>query len=259
MKEKALMFSEDSSTARTCKTVNVFYNVTVHGGINAGVFRDQGLVKDMPSCIHRCCGWKLCTVALMLISRCFLISCKNEQSCRSVQAQSFKIQPSIAFISRQKRLDVVTKNLTVYPTSFLKSSTLQERMLTTKLTSVLPSFTPISIIGDQLKTHITSAVSPTSTSDVQKTNRSKASILFISAQRTTSTTKTLPVTPIKQTSHHVKTKVKKTDVAKLRNAENNYNGTTQPKNRLQDNAEEPLIKHSSNNFLLATKRISSTC
>ena len=250
---KSFNVSEDSSTARTCKTVNVFYNVTVHGGINAGVFRDQGLVKDMPSCIHRCCGWKLCTVALMLISRCFLISCKNEQSCRPVQAQSFKIQPSIAFISRQKRLDVVTKNLTVYPTSFLKSSTLQERMLTTKLTSVLPSFTPISIIGDQLKTHITSAVSPTSTSDVQKTNRSKASILFISAQRTTSTTKTLPVTPIKQTSHHVKTKVKKTDVAKLRNAENNYNGTTQPKNRLQDNAEEPLIKHSSNNFLLALR------
>ena len=92
-------FSEDE----ICQSTVVYYNATMRGGINAGVFKDQGTVQNMRKCIEHCCRWQFCSLAFMLLTRCYTIACYNEHLCDPVPAKNLTFTPRIAFISRVRR------------------------------------------------------------------------------------------------------------------------------------------------------------
>jgi len=133
-------FSKDE----TCQSTAVFYNATMRGGINAGVFKDQGTVQNMRKCIEQCCRWQFCSVAFMLLTRCYIIACYNDHLCDPVTARNVTFTPRIAFISRVRRdhgnfsrilENIPTPTLSVYQKSHLKTSTGGTNFTTAKVYS----------------------------------------------------------------------------------------------------------------------------
>ena len=86
-----------------CQSTVIYYNATMQGGINAGVFKDQGTVQNMRKCIEQCCRWQFCSVAFMLLTRCYAIACYNDHLCNPVPARNLTFTPRIAVISRVQR------------------------------------------------------------------------------------------------------------------------------------------------------------
>ena len=87
----------------TCQSTIVYYNATMRGGIKAGIFRDQGSVQNMRKCIEQCCRWQFCSVAFMVLTRCYTIACYNEHLCDPVPARNLTFTPRIGFVSRIRR------------------------------------------------------------------------------------------------------------------------------------------------------------
>ena len=120
------------SNDETCQSTAVFYNATMRGGINAGVFKDQGSVQSMRKCIEQCCRWQFCSVAFMLLTRCYIIACYNDHLCDPVSARNVTFTPRVAFVSRVRRdqsslssilENIPTPNVSGYQKSHLKTST----------------------------------------------------------------------------------------------------------------------------------------
>ena len=111
-----------------CQSAVVYYNATMRGGINAGIFKDQGPVQNMRKCIEQCCRWQFCTVAFMLLTRCYTIACYNDHLCDPVPARNVTFTPRIAFISRVRRdqgdFTNILKNIAT-PSPALLSSTME--------------------------------------------------------------------------------------------------------------------------------------
>lgn len=124
---ESVEFSKDE----ICQSTTVFYNATMRGGINAGVFKDQGTVQNMRKCIEQCCRWQFCSVAFMLLTRCYIIACYNDHLCDPVPARNVTFTPRVAFVSRVQRdhgnlssilENIPTPSLSVYQKSHLKTT-----------------------------------------------------------------------------------------------------------------------------------------
>lgn len=135
-------FSKDE----TCQSTAVFYNATMRGGINAGVFKDQGTVQNMRKCIEQCCRWQFCSIAFMLMTRCYIIACYNDHLCDPVPARNVTFTPRVAFVSRVQRnhgnLSSILENIPTPSLSFYQESTGGANFTTAKVYSnktLLPS------------------------------------------------------------------------------------------------------------------------
>ena len=84
-----------------CGQEDIEYNVTLRGGQYAGVFRDQGPVKNMQECMHVCCKSKKCDVAMMHGSKCFSVQCLNDTTCETIPADDEDIDIQIAHMERK--------------------------------------------------------------------------------------------------------------------------------------------------------------
>ncbi|XP_048590274.1 uncharacterized protein LOC5501396 [Nematostella vectensis] len=89
-----------------CGVVRVYHNATMRGGIHSGVIKDQGEAQDMKSCVSKCCQWQACSVAFMILSRCYAIACYNPTSCEALPANNVTLNPRLAVISRVKRQEI---------------------------------------------------------------------------------------------------------------------------------------------------------
>ena len=132
------------SKDETCQSTAIFYNATMRGGINAGVFKDQGTVQSMRKCIEQCCQWQFCSVAFMLLTRCYIIACYNDHLCDPVPARNVTFTPRVAFVSRVRRdhgnlssilENIITPTLSVYQKSHHKTSSGETNFTTAKVYS----------------------------------------------------------------------------------------------------------------------------
>ena len=120
---------ENTKAKLLCIPSITLQNVTLRNGINSGYFRDEGTVKSMQQCIELCCRRMNCSVAFMLVNRCFSVSCYNKFSCKSIPARTSIFQPQLAYVRRN--LDSLfsasisltdTISITATRTDFLASS-----------------------------------------------------------------------------------------------------------------------------------------
>lgn len=82
-----------------CGQEDIEYNVTLRGGQYAGIFRDQGPVKNMQECMHLCCNSKNCDVAMMHGTKCFSVRCLNDSVCESIPADDEDIDMQVAHMT----------------------------------------------------------------------------------------------------------------------------------------------------------------
>ena len=101
--QQGLNTGEAVSEDELCQSTVVYYNATMRGGINAGVIKDQGNVPNMRKCVEQCCRWQFCSVAFMLLTRCYTVACYNDHLCDTVPAKNLTFTPKVAFISRVRR------------------------------------------------------------------------------------------------------------------------------------------------------------
>lgn len=73
--------------------------MTLRGGQYAGIFKDQGQVKNMQECMHLCCNSKKCDVAMMHGPKCFSVQCLNDSSCETIPADGEDIDMQIAHMT----------------------------------------------------------------------------------------------------------------------------------------------------------------
>ena len=78
---------------------NTIFNVTLRGGIKSGNFTDKGVVKHMDECSAYCCADGQCNVAFLIRDNCFLVSCKDYDSCQIKPALSEYYHPRLAYVN----------------------------------------------------------------------------------------------------------------------------------------------------------------
>lgn len=83
-----------------CNAGNIFYNVTLQGGIRAGQFKKIGPSEDMNTCTRFCCEDRQCDVAFMAKQNCYLVSCLTNSLCESVPTDSPKLFPRLSYVTR---------------------------------------------------------------------------------------------------------------------------------------------------------------
>ena len=92
---------------------NTIYNVTLRGGIKSGNFTDKGVVKHMDECSAFCCADEKCNVAFLIRDNCFLVSCKDYNSCRVKPALSEYYHPRLAYVNWSPPDDEIPGNILV--------------------------------------------------------------------------------------------------------------------------------------------------
>ncbi|EDO46077.1 predicted protein [Nematostella vectensis] len=80
-----------------CWDSDVLYNQTLIGGINAGVFTDNGKASTMDLCMQFCCKRKDCDLAFMIEDDCYSVACSSTRSCKTRKARPTQFYPRIAF------------------------------------------------------------------------------------------------------------------------------------------------------------------
>lgn len=73
--------------------------MTLRGGIKAGNFTDKGVVKNMEECSAFCCADEQCNVAFLIRDNCFLVACKDYDSCKMKPALSEYYRPRMAYVN----------------------------------------------------------------------------------------------------------------------------------------------------------------
>ena len=75
-------------------------------GHNAGEFRRAKNANDVDTCSQECCNSTLCDVAYMVENICFLVKCKDANSCQPVSVEHVKYQSSVVLVpNRSGRQD----------------------------------------------------------------------------------------------------------------------------------------------------------
>ena len=96
---------ESAPPGEVCYGTRVYASSTMRGGIKAGIIKEAGPVDDMKACVSRCCQWKFCTVAFMILTRCYMIACYDEHLCEPIPARDVAFSPRLEFVSRIRRGD----------------------------------------------------------------------------------------------------------------------------------------------------------
>ena len=61
-----LVWTTDTALAGQCKSGQIYKEMTLKGGINAGTYKDVGGVSTMEECQKKCCEFNACDLAFML-------------------------------------------------------------------------------------------------------------------------------------------------------------------------------------------------
>ncbi|XP_031554877.1 uncharacterized protein LOC116291804 isoform X2 [Actinia tenebrosa] len=98
---------DSSSNGSVCWDGDVLYNQTLIGGINAGVFTDNGKTTTMDLCMQSCCKQPACDLAFMIEDDCYSVACTSPSSCKTRAARPTQFYPRISF--RNKFKDMMSK------------------------------------------------------------------------------------------------------------------------------------------------------
>ena len=86
--------------SQNCTTSDTYYNVTLRGGLKAGNFTFFGIALSKEDCVSRCCITKGCDVTFMVLDRCFLVDCYEDNLCDVIAAKNAdKFRPVITYVN----------------------------------------------------------------------------------------------------------------------------------------------------------------
>ena len=85
---------------KLCPYSEVEYNTTIQGGLAAANYKYGGKVTNINDCVQLCCESDSCSIAFMFSNECFLLVCKSENQCKSIQAASTELNPRMVRLLR---------------------------------------------------------------------------------------------------------------------------------------------------------------
>lgn len=85
-----------------CWDGDIAYNKTLIGGINAGVFKDNGKATTMDMCMQFCCKRADCDLAFMIEDDCYSVACSTPSSCKTRKARPTQFYPRISYTRKFK-------------------------------------------------------------------------------------------------------------------------------------------------------------
>lgn len=86
-----------------CNESSINYNILFKHGHQAGRFQKVSNIKDMTSCIGKCCQTRDCDVAFMSLNNCYMVDCKNMESCVTKYLKRPKYETMMSFVSRSNQ------------------------------------------------------------------------------------------------------------------------------------------------------------
>ena len=101
---------EPKTSARTgdknaqCIVGDIEYDVTLGGGIKAGLYTEQGEVGDMMNCVDLCCKQRKCNVAMVIKDICYTVACYDPHKCASVPVRRIQYHPRLVHVKRLKEV-----------------------------------------------------------------------------------------------------------------------------------------------------------
>ena len=97
------VMTTEQNKEQICRLDGEIRNKTVlRAGMLSGKLTHHKGVKDMTSCITRCCSNDKCHVAMMMAGKCFSVFCTNPQWCESKDAplETHHTNPTVAYVKR---------------------------------------------------------------------------------------------------------------------------------------------------------------
>ena len=103
-----------SESENVCPHNSILSNVTLAGGIKAGVFTSHGVVDSFNDCLQHCCGLPICDAAFMVKRTCFSLRCSSHDLCETRKARPSTYHPMVSFLKRFNPVE--DKGIVVYYT-----------------------------------------------------------------------------------------------------------------------------------------------
>ena len=94
------VFTAETAMAGQCRAGEIYKEMTLKGGINAGTYKDVGGVSIMEECQKKCCEFSACDLAFMLAGSCYLVGCKDQKECAMQPAKESSFKPTISYVTR---------------------------------------------------------------------------------------------------------------------------------------------------------------
>lgn len=93
----------ETNKEEICRLDGEIRNKTIlQAGMVSGKLTHHKGVKDITSCIKRCCAQEQCHVAMMMADKCYSVFCTNEQYCQPKPApmETHHTNPTVAYVKR---------------------------------------------------------------------------------------------------------------------------------------------------------------
>ena len=97
------VMSTEQQKEQICQLDGEIRNKTVlKAGMLSGQLTHHKGVKDITSCIKRCCSNSKCHVAMMMAGKCYSVFCTNAQWCEPKDApvETHHTNPTVAYVKR---------------------------------------------------------------------------------------------------------------------------------------------------------------
>jgi len=97
------VISTDEKKEEICRLDGEIKNKTVlKAGMLSGQLTHHKGVKDITSCIKRCCAHDKCHVAMMMAGKCYSVFCTDAQYCEPKPApvETHHTNPTVAYVKR---------------------------------------------------------------------------------------------------------------------------------------------------------------
>lgn len=84
---------------KSCISQPIVTGKSIQGGKKAGKFKIFRDIKDMGTCINKCCSLKKqCDVAYMEDNKCFSILCFKKSACSAIDLRDSDVNPRFAYM-----------------------------------------------------------------------------------------------------------------------------------------------------------------
>ena len=83
----------------TCRSQPIVHGKSIRGGKKAGKFKIFRAIKDLNTCIGKCCSLKDdCDVAYMEDDKCYSIQCLTKSACTAIPQRDTDVNPVFAYM-----------------------------------------------------------------------------------------------------------------------------------------------------------------
>ena len=120
--------TSDEKPAKTkskCVSQPIVTGKSIRGGKRAGKFKIFKNIKDMDTCVAKCCALKKqCDVAYMENNNCYSIECNRKSACDAVDLRDNEQSPQFAYMDHflekleeedaEKEIDISKEHYVVY-------------------------------------------------------------------------------------------------------------------------------------------------